>query len=51
MGVSEQVKSMRRQAWNEKVAAMRSGVRLRPVTFKSGREYRRKEKHPGRGGE
>lgn len=43
--LTNQVNSMRRIAHEETVAAMRDGVRLRPQTFKSGKEYRRKPKH------
>lgn len=44
--VADQAKAARRVAWAEKVEAMRRGVRLRPQTYRSGTEYRRKPKHP-----
>lgn len=40
------IQAARRVAWAEKVEAMRRGVRLRPQTYRSGTEYRRKPKHP-----
>lgn len=45
--MADHLASMRRTAHEEYVEAMRNGVRLRPQTFRSGKEYKRKQKHGG----